>query len=346
MASDSISLIVCMADGTIKAAISSPPNVTVGLVLQSAQQRWNLPSGSNYGARLVRTGEQLDNSIALGLAGIEPKDVLKIYPILGAGYVSSTKQIIKDILDAKNIGNSSLDLVYGIFLYTDEDVKLAKYIKENLASFDKLTGNWSKIYIFEKPEPNIESLKKYWTLILHAQIYKIFPWLTNKPFDKSEIYETARQLNILFDQLPCLVFLPPGKKISSQEKLIVSIKKVSTQYFITVFSTLENIVNQIHVKNKYEELKIKFSDIIKYLENYSEKVVKKTTIRYKINDTKVFVNSEIRRLKMINENNPKIQIGDSANIASVTGLGEIDKAIQNQYNYAPQQKQNLGEVAA
>ena len=83
--SDSLSIVVRMADGTRKAAISLPPTLTVGQVLQSAQQKWNLPSNADYAARLERTGQQLDSSATLSSVGIEPDDVVEVYPILEAG---------------------------------------------------------------------------------------------------------------------------------------------------------------------------------------------------------------------------------------------------------------------
>ena len=144
--------------------------------------------------------------------------------------------------------------------------------------------------------------------------------------------------------MPCLVFLPSLSIVSGQEKLVIPIKEASTQYFRKVFSTLEGIVNQAKVQNKYEAIKVKFDDIIQYLENNSEKVVQQTTTEYQINGTNIFVNSEIRRLKMTEENNPNIKIDriDHSNLGSVTGKG---KATQNQYNYSPDQKQNLAEAA-
>ncbi len=47
---------------------------------------------------------------------------------------------------------------------------------------------------------------------------------------------------------------------------------------------------------------------------------------------------------MTNKSDPNIKI-DRSNLGSVTGKGEIGTAIQNQYNYSPEQKQNLAEAA-
>ncbi|MCP2732196.1 hypothetical protein, partial [Limnofasciculus baicalensis] len=149
-------------------------------------------------------------------------------------------------------------------------------------------------------------------------------------FDRNQSYDIARDLDIPFEQFPCLVFLPPLTEISGQEKLIIPIKEVSSSYFRKIFSALEKIVKKAEEVNKYEAIKIKFDTIIQYLEKNSQQVVQQTTTKYQIDGVNIFVNSEIRRTKMT-ENNPVINIKESI-IASVTGEGKIDTAIIHQHN--------------
>ncbi|NER07126.1 MAG: hypothetical protein F6K17_33390, partial [Okeania sp. SIO3C4] len=251
------------------------------------------------------------------------------------------------IITNRNLNNDSDSLVTGIFLYTDEDSEIVDYVKNNYEAFDKLTGDWCCIYVLEKKGMKWESLTKYWQYLLLSELHDFFKPISlvyAKPFNRNEFYKIARDLGIPIEQLPCLVFLPPLTEIFGQEKLVIPVKEASTKYFRKVFSTLEGIVNQTKEQNKYEAIKVKFDHIIQYLENNSEKVVQQTTTEYQINGTNIFVNSEIRRLKMTNENNPNIKIDriDHSNLGSVTGKG---KATQNQYNYPPEQKQNLAEAA-
>jgi len=79
------SVIVRMADGTRKAAVTLPNNLTIGQLLQTTQQKWNLPVTSNYAVRIERTGEQLSSAATLMSARIQDDDVLEVYPILEAG---------------------------------------------------------------------------------------------------------------------------------------------------------------------------------------------------------------------------------------------------------------------
>lgn len=85
MMTDSRSIIVRMADGTRKAAVSLPPTLTITQLLETTQQKWKLPRNTNYAVRVERTGIQLDPSTTLNSAGVQEDDVLEIYPILEAG---------------------------------------------------------------------------------------------------------------------------------------------------------------------------------------------------------------------------------------------------------------------
>ncbi|MEH2161557.1 MAG: hypothetical protein V7K38_11025 [Nostoc sp.] len=83
--SDSVSVVIRSADQTRKAAVSLPAALTVEQLLQTTQQKWNLPSNTNYAMRLERTGQQLDPAITLQGVGVQENDVLELYPILEAG---------------------------------------------------------------------------------------------------------------------------------------------------------------------------------------------------------------------------------------------------------------------
>jgi len=82
---NSRSVVVRMADGTRKAAVTLPTALTVGQLLQTTQQKWNLPDDADYAVRLESTAQQLDPTAILGVVGIQDNDLLEIYPILEAG---------------------------------------------------------------------------------------------------------------------------------------------------------------------------------------------------------------------------------------------------------------------
>jgi hypothetical protein len=83
--SDSISLVICTADESRKAVVTLPALLTIEQLLQTTQQKWNLPSATNYAMRLERTGQQLDPATTLQSVGVQENDVLKLLPLLEGG---------------------------------------------------------------------------------------------------------------------------------------------------------------------------------------------------------------------------------------------------------------------
>ncbi|GAB4304762.1 MAG: hypothetical protein Fur0025_46630 [Oscillatoriaceae cyanobacterium] len=79
------SVVVRMADNTRKAAVNLPGTLTIGQLLQTTQQKWNLPSNTGYAIRLERTGQQLDSSATLDSVEAQENDVFEVFPILEAG---------------------------------------------------------------------------------------------------------------------------------------------------------------------------------------------------------------------------------------------------------------------
>ena len=255
------------------------------------------------------------------------------------------KEFCNFLITDENFKNNYEDIVNGIFLYTDEDVEIVKYIRVNFEAINELTGKWSRIYILEEPTPSLIALSKYWKSILLAKLYKeweLVRWITNtKPFDRNNSLRIAQQLSIPYDKFPCLVLLSPLKEISSQDKLIIPIQQVSKEYFRNLFSTLENIVNYSQEVNKYESIKIQFETIVKCLEEKSQKFSTKTETKYELNGINIFID-KLEETNMTEQNPIYI---DKSNIASVTGPGKINTAIVEQHNYSPEQKQNLAEAA-
>jgi len=83
--SDSISLVIRTADESRKAVVTLPALLTIEQLLQTTQQKWNLPSATNYAMRLERTGQQLDPATTLQSVGVQENDVLELLPLLEAG---------------------------------------------------------------------------------------------------------------------------------------------------------------------------------------------------------------------------------------------------------------------
>ena len=247
------------------------------------------------------------------------------------------------IITDENFKNETFTLK-GIFLYTEEDKDLVKYVRENYESLDRLTGEWCDVYVFEKPCPSFRSFKKYWLSLLKAELYEkwsVYRWITaTKPFDKNESYKIAEKLAVSPIHFPCLVLLPPSNELSSEEKLIIPIKEASKQYFRQLFHLLKNIIDYSEKIDKYEAVKINFKNIVKYLEENSERVSQQTTTKYQIQGTNIFVNNKLEKLKM---NNKNVEV--EMNISGGNNTGVAGKVAGNQNVYASEQKQTLAEAA-
>ena len=68
-----------------QANIAAPADATVGEILTSARQNWNLSTNYEYVMRCERLGAQLAENQTLAALGILDSDVLEIQPLADAG---------------------------------------------------------------------------------------------------------------------------------------------------------------------------------------------------------------------------------------------------------------------
>ena len=272
----------------------------------------------------------------------ESLEEIKTFEYLIVFPVASSKDFEDYVITDKNFTKSILT---GVFLYTEQDIEIASYIRNNYNELDYLTGEWFNLYVLEKPYPSLKSLRKHWKNILTAKLYdfsSIFRWMIGtRPFNKNESYKIADKLGVKSEYFPCLVLLPPLKQLSSEDKLIIPIQEASKEYFRKLFSILKEIVDPSENINKYESVKIRFETMIQYLEETSQKIHKTTTIEYEFKGINIFVNNQTTRLNMSN---------NTTNFnAPVGGVQQGDNNTQNisQTNYlSGEEKQTLAEAAA
>ena len=68
-----------------QANIAAPKDATIGEILASARQNWNLSQNYEYVMRCERLGTQLADDQTLTALGIMDSDVLEIQPLADAG---------------------------------------------------------------------------------------------------------------------------------------------------------------------------------------------------------------------------------------------------------------------
>ena len=212
------------------------------------------------------------------------------------GYDASKifQSIILSPDDLHKTGNTIL----GVLLYTDEDIELAKYVREHFVSLDRLSGDWCKIYVLEKPPSDWKHIKSYWHAILKSELYEMWSllrWIMTKPFEKSEAYKLARTIGVEPDQLPCLVLVGQNHKTPN---LIFPIQQVSTDYMRRLFSLLERAVLQADSLKKndpslptaFSAISDNFSQIIERLNIIAEKHETAYGAKYIFEGNTVFIN--------------------------------------------------------
>jgi uncharacterized protein YjbI with pentapeptide repeats len=264
---------------------------------------------SSYSLGEFRKQGAIFNEADLGEANIE------IY--YGTAYsVRDKKEFFENLLSWKNkeafnesikksVLSSEKSFIPGVLLYTDEDEKLSFYIRENFDAFDKLTGDWCTIYLLENPSPKWKKANHNWRKMAVSGLNA--SWFRSKPYDKSEAYDIARQLDIESSSLPCLVLISPS---NFSEKLVLQIGEVSPDYFRKLFSTLEKLVKSISsekLKQKeassqvFDYLKLNFNEIVNFLEKYASKE-KNGNTKYILKGDNIFVSIEPVNIGNVNYN--------------------------------------------
>ncbi|MBD2533014.1 pentapeptide repeat-containing protein [Nostoc flagelliforme FACHB-838] len=235
----------------------------------------------------------------------------------GIAPVQDKKEFFENLLSWKNqedfneliknsLSSSTQSFIPGIFLYTDEDDKLSLYIREHFDALDKLTGDWCTIYLLEHPSPKWRQANNNWKQRIESSLNP--RWFKSKPYDKSEAYDIARQLNVESSNIPCLVLISPT---NLSEKLVLQIKEVSPDYFRKLFSTLEKLVKSVSSKGLkqkesssqvFDHLKINFNQIVNFLEKHASKEEENASTKYILKGDNIFVSIEPVNIGNVNYN--------------------------------------------
>jgi uncharacterized protein YjbI with pentapeptide repeats len=202
--------------------------------------------------------------------------------------------------------SSKKGFIPGVLLYTEEDDKLSLYIREHFDAFDKLTGDWCTIYLLENPSPKWRKANHNWRKRAESGLNA--SWFRSKPYDKSEAYDIAKQLNIESSSLPCLVLISPS---NLSEKLVLQIREVSPEYFRKLFSTLEKLVKRVSSERLrgrelssqvFDCLKLNFNEIVNFLEKHASKQEENANTKYILKGDNIFVSIEPVNIGNVNYN--------------------------------------------
>jgi uncharacterized protein YjbI with pentapeptide repeats len=205
----------------------------------------------------------------------------------------------------KSLSSSKKSFIPGILLYTDEDNDLSLYVRKHFDAFDNLTGDWCKIFLLEAPSSKWRKANQSWRKVIETNLHK--NWFNSKPYDKSEAYDIARQLDVEPLSIPCLVLISPT---NLSEKLVLPIKEVSPEYFRKLFSTLEKLVKDIisdqlrreeASSQVFDYLRLNFNEIVNFLEKHASKE-NNNHVKYILKGDNIFVSIEPVNIGTVNYN--------------------------------------------
>jgi hypothetical protein len=136
--------------------------------------------------------------------------------------------------------------MFGVLLYTDEDIELSTYIRENFDNLHSMSGKEVEFFFIEEPPTNSTNLAPhFWKTKLERAAYRtwsLLGWVCSKPYDKSAAYKIADSLGIYSDQLPCIVLFD---EISQAEKIVVSISNNFSRFFRDYFAKIKRYLNRV-----------------------------------------------------------------------------------------------------
>ncbi|OQY90032.1 MAG: hypothetical protein B6D41_10050 [Chloroflexi bacterium UTCFX4] len=161
--------------------------------------------------------------------GVKEGDTLRLLPNVMAGGILPVRTI-RDILVTDAILSkieSNPPSLSAIFLYTDWDISLAEFIRNNIDEIDRLAGQECNAFIIEEPterwvEKNKSSLKKEIGENFDF-LWNRLDWASSKPYNKSEAIEIGRRFSIEPEELPVIIIFNSG---DSKDYLLVSLNRI------------------------------------------------------------------------------------------------------------------------
>ncbi|EGK85589.1 hypothetical protein D0A34_21340 [Microcoleus vaginatus PCC 9802] len=153
-----------------------------------------------------------------------------------------------------------------VLLYTDEDVELAKYIREHLDELHQMSGSDTTVYVVEAPHGKIHAAE-FWKARLEQKAYyawSLLGWTRSSPYNKSETYKIARSLGIYPNTFPCLVV---SHKNNYQDKVTLPIFSDFSNFFRNFFTNMQRSVDELENGARFSQ-----QELLSQLRNAMEQV--------------------------------------------------------------------------
>ncbi|TDP96176.1 hypothetical protein EV186_104158 [Labedaea rhizosphaerae] len=223
--------------------VETDPQGTVGaFAKQALQASWNDRADVlRVWAEDAVTGASLADDAVVGEV-LDPGDLVVVkaevpstssYQLLSLG---RPEQLFDVLHVSAALEVAAWPRLWGAFLYTEEDADLATYVRTHFDELNALSGKHLRLFVVERP-PDWKRAKKYWRAQIEPPLLRALAtmrWLKTMPYDKSGLYDVARDLGVAPDQFPCLVLFGG----SSDDTIIFPIRSAAPAAMRELFATI------------------------------------------------------------------------------------------------------------
>lgn len=187
----------------------------------------------------------------LGLL-IGRKNTSRVFPCMIS--VPDPAFILEQAIAGGTKAISEYPAIWGVMLYTDEDAEVASYVRRYFSSLNVLSGTILRLLVIEKPDSWADA-ERYWNTQLskdELDLCRTLGWLSTTPYDRSRVYEIARQLDVRDDQLPCFALVDTLglqgrglRQLQPADRIVFPIAEVTPRYFRGLFAAVKEAVGDV-----------------------------------------------------------------------------------------------------
>jgi len=144
-------------------------------------------------------------------------------------------------------------------LYTEEDTKLATYVRQYYAALHAMSGYYLTLYFFEHLPPSKGNLRteirKFWQNRLPPRWFE--KWSTlgltiSKPYPNEYVYKVAENIGVSPDQFPCIVLFRNWKEIK-MDRVIIEVTEPIPAFFRKLCTGVYKAVETIRTNTPANE---------------------------------------------------------------------------------------------
>jgi hypothetical protein len=260
-----LKVIIIDHTGARKTPVELPDDAPMRRLIPALVMKMGFPTTQggqplSYALDHRASGRRLHDEDTMTSAGVQADDELVLLPQVTAGGgvpIRSFEQIqlVEAVMrDGKLINAVDGRVLFAVFLYTDEDMSLASYVRHHIRELHEMSDWHCMFFVIEQPSSEwTTDVRQYLGSLADKYFDVIWERLgvdSFKPFDKVRAYEIARHFEVEPRQLPCIIFFT---ELKSSDVLVVEFNRfldasqatatVYTDFFRGLFSYTRTAVS-------------------------------------------------------------------------------------------------------